>query len=79
MPVQLLVLVRKLVKHGTTLRRAKHFPTFIEEDAARPTTPRVQFADVGCGFGGLLVRLSVLYPDTLMLGMELRDKVRHCK
>jgi tRNA (guanine-N7-)-methyltransferase len=36
---------------------------------------QVEFADVGCGFGGLLVKLSPLYPDTLMLGMELRDKV----
>ena len=36
--------------------------------------------DVGCGFGGLLVKLAPLYPDTLMLGMELRDKVwRGCK
>ena len=34
----------------------------------------MQFVDVGCGFGGLLVRLSPLFPDTLMLGMELRDK-----
>ena len=42
--------------------------------AAEPTT--VRFADVGCGFGGLLIRLSPLFPDTLMLGLELRDKVR---
>lgn len=35
----------------------------------------VRFADVGCGFGGLLVRLSPLYPNTLMVGMEIRDKV----
>lgn len=39
--------------------------------------PAVRFADVGCGFGGLLVKLAPLYPDTLMLGMELRDKVQH--
>lgn len=31
--------------------------------------------DVGCGFGGLLIRLAPLYPDKLMLGFELRDKV----
>ena len=37
--------------------------------------PEVKFVDVGCGFGGLLVKLAPLYPDTLMLGMELRDKV----
>ena len=36
----------------------------------------MRFLDVGCGFGGLLVRLSPLFPDTLMLGMELRDKAR---
>jgi len=36
---------------------------------------RVEFADVGCGYGGLLVSLSTMYPDTLMLGMEIRVKV----
>jgi len=30
---------------------------------------------VGCGFGGLTVRLAEAYPDKLVLGMELRDKV----
>ena len=35
----------------------------------------MRFADVGCGFGGLLVRMSPLFPDKLMLGMEIRDKV----
>lgn len=37
--------------------------------------PKVRFADIGCGFGGLLVKLSPLFPTTLMVGMELRDKV----
>lgn len=36
---------------------------------------KIRFADIGCGFGGLLVKLSTLFPDTLMIGMELRDKV----
>ena len=35
----------------------------------------MRFADVGCGYGGLLVRMSPLFPDKLMLGMEIRDKV----
>ena len=39
---------------------------------------QVRFADVGCGFGGLLVRLSPMYPDKLMVGMEIRDKVCCC-
>ena len=32
---------------------------------------KVEFADLGCGYGGLLVALSTLFPDTLMLGKEL--------
>jgi len=39
------------------------------------TQRRVEFLDVGCGYGGLLVTLSPLFPETLMLGMELRVKV----
>ncbi len=35
----------------------------------------VRFADVGCGYGGLLVRLSPMFPDKLMLGLEIRVKV----
>lgn len=28
----------------------------------------VEFLDIGCGYGGLLVELSPLFPETLMLG-----------
>jgi len=34
-----------------------------------------QFADIGCGFGGLLIALAPLFPDTLMIGMEIRVQV----
>ncbi|UVC49410.1 tRNA (guanine-n-(7))-methyltransferase [Theileria orientalis] len=37
--------------------------------------PKVSMLDVGCGYGGLLVYLSELYPKKLALGMEIRDKV----
>ena len=37
----------------------------------------VEFADIGCGYGGLLVQLSPLFPTSLMLGMEIRVKVIH--
>ncbi|EAN33621.2 putative methyltransferase family protein [Theileria parva strain Muguga] len=37
--------------------------------------PKVDFLDVGCGYGGLLIYLSKLYPSKLSLGMEIRDKV----
>ncbi|XP_023947048.1 tRNA (guanine-N(7)-)-methyltransferase [Bicyclus anynana] len=36
---------------------------------------RVEFLDVGCGYGGLLVTLSPMFPDNLMLGLEIRVKV----
>lgn len=53
-----------------------HYPEVYESRKSEgQSAPPVEFADVGCGFGGLLVRLSPLYPDKLMLGMELRDKV----
>lgn len=39
-----------------------HYPAF----SGSGKTP--EFADIGCGFGGLLVALAPLYPDTLMLG-----------
>ncbi|CAJ0635865.1 1376_t:CDS:10 [Entrophospora sp. SA101] len=35
----------------------------------------VKFLDIGCGYGGLLVALSKIFPETLMLGMEIRVKV----
>jgi len=35
----------------------------------------IEFADIGCGYGGLLMRLSPLYPHVSMVGMEIRVKV----
>jgi tRNA (guanine-N7-)-methyltransferase len=35
----------------------------------------VEVADIGCGFGGLLVALAPLMPDTLVLGLEIRVQV----
>lgn len=45
-----------------------HYPYITESQ-------KVEFADVGCGYGGLLVALSPLFPNTFMLGMEIRTKV----
>jgi tRNA (guanine-N7-)-methyltransferase len=38
-------------------------------------TSQVRFVDVGCGYGGLLVSLALLYPSTFILGLEIRVKV----
>ncbi|KAA8897856.1 putative methyltransferase-domain-containing protein [Sphaerosporella brunnea] len=36
---------------------------------------RVEIADVGCGFGGLVVALAPRFPHTLILGLEIRLQV----
>lgn len=51
------------------------YPHFLAGDAAEKNSSRVEFADIGCGYGGLLVELSPLFPDKLMLGLEIRVKV----
>lgn len=54
-----------------------HFPASTELTTTTCTTPapRVEVADIGCGFGGLIVSLSPLLPNTLMLGLEIRLQV----
>ncbi|MQM12491.1 hypothetical protein Taro_045410 [Colocasia esculenta] len=58
---------------------SQHFPAFFPVDRdgtdGNLSIRKIHFADIGCGFGGLLVNLSTMFPDTLMIGMELRDKV----
>lgn len=54
---------------------ASHYPAFIDPDptmvnlgGTRKLTRDVEVVDIGCGFGGLLVGLAPLLPDTLMVG-----------
>ena len=52
-----------------------HFPAFVDPNAQvkegqpRPLTKSVTVADIGCGFGGLLIALSTLLPEDLILGI----------
>lgn len=39
-----------------------------ESSSVREMTKRVEVADIGCGFGGLLFALAPKMPDTLLLG-----------
>lgn len=41
---------------------SQHYPAFSGSEKYP------EFADIGCGFGGLLITLSPLFPDKLMLG-----------
>ncbi|BCS27164.1 tRNA (guanine46-N7)-methyltransferase [Aspergillus puulaauensis] len=59
-----------------------HFPAFTNPDpmqtnlaGARKLLKDVEVVDIGCGFGGLLVGLAPVLPDTLMVGMEIRVQV----
>ncbi|KAL7212971.1 hypothetical protein ACSBR2_015633 [Camellia fascicularis] len=52
-----------------------HFPQLFPSSNQFDNSKKIQFADIGCGFGGLLISLSTLFPNTLMIRMELRDKV----
>eukprot|EP01025_Chloroclados_australasicus_P062492 TRINITY_DN820_c0_g1_i5.p1 TRINITY_DN820_c0_g1~~TRINITY_DN820_c0_g1_i5.p1 ORF type:complete len:529 (+),score=47.86 TRINITY_DN820_c0_g1_i5:84-1670(+) len=50
----------------------KIFPTDQSSSSANVVPKQVDMVDVGCGFGGFLIRLSELYPDKLVLGMEIQ-------
>jgi tRNA (guanine-N7-)-methyltransferase len=58
-----------------------YYPTFFNAPAApglgsTPSgTERVEFADIGCGFGGLTIALAELFPTKVVLGMEIRHQV----
>uniref|UniRef100_A0A0C9PIN7 tRNA (guanine-N(7)-)-methyltransferase n=1 Tax=Fopius arisanus TaxID=64838 RepID=A0A0C9PIN7_9HYME len=46
-----------------------------EDENSSGSSRQVEFADIGCGYGGLLVTLSRMFPKTLILGLEIRVKV----
>lgn len=52
------------------------YPHYFEkENSGMPSTAKVEVLDIGCGYGGLLIKLSSILPETLLLGMEIRLKV----
>lgn len=44
-------------------------------EAKFTSSPGPTILDIGCGFGGLLMHLSRLFPEKLCLGMEIREQV----
>ncbi|WVQ71376.1 tRNA (guanine-N(7)-)-methyltransferase [Cryptococcus sp. DSM 104548] len=56
-----------------------YFPAPNDDGSIPPNTKlggkKVEWADVGCGFGGLLMALAPMFPEKLMLGMEIRTSV----
>uniref|UniRef100_A0A4W5P430 tRNA (guanine-N(7)-)-methyltransferase n=1 Tax=Hucho hucho TaxID=62062 RepID=A0A4W5P430_9TELE len=51
------------------------YPEFFSDHQSTKKAAQVEFADIGCGYGGLLVELSPLFPKQLILGLEIRVKV----
>ncbi|KAF7716948.1 Uncharacterized protein PECH_000659 [Penicillium ucsense] len=61
---------------------ASHYPAFVNPDPSkvnlggtRQLLKDVEVVDIGCGFGGLLVGLAPILPETLIVGMEIRISV----
>ncbi|CEP62018.1 tRNA (guanine46-N7)-methyltransferase LALA0_S04e05886g [Lachancea lanzarotensis] len=52
----------------------KLYPHFFDVGTNR-MSKQVTIADIGCGFGGLLIDLSPEFPENLILGMEIRVQV----
>ncbi|OKL59987.1 tRNA (guanine-N(7)-)-methyltransferase [Talaromyces atroroseus] len=59
-----------------------NYPAFVDPNPANTTLAGtrkllkdVEVADIGCGFGGLLIGLAPVLPDTLMVGLEIRSQV----
>ncbi|ODQ82680.1 hypothetical protein BABINDRAFT_30793 [Babjeviella inositovora NRRL Y-12698] len=52
----------------------KLYPGFYDEKTGK-MTQNVEIADIGCGFGGLMVDLAPHFPESNILGMEIRVQV----
>ena len=52
----------------------KHYPEYYPAKEGQ-VQKKVEFADIGCGYGGLLISMAKAFPDNLMVGMEIRTKV----
>lgn len=53
---------------------SKFYPAYFNDETGE-MTKKVEIADIGCGFGGLLVDLGPEFQDKLILGMEIRVQV----
>lgn len=67
----------KLLKTSYQIIYSPSHPSLYDWSKLYPTidSNKVEFADVGCGYGGFLVSLAETFPDKFALGMEIRVKV----
>ncbi|KAK2821732.1 hypothetical protein Q7C36_021075 [Tachysurus vachellii] len=55
----------------------EYFSSDREQMESEGRITQVEFADIGCGYGGLLVELSPLFPDRLILEYCMSAQQRH--
>jgi tRNA (guanine-N7-)-methyltransferase len=51
------------------------YPLNYDKEHVTPQAKTPTILDIGCGYGGLIFELIKHFPDELILGMEIRDKV----
>ena len=51
---------------------ADYYPGLVDS-SGKP--PPIEFVDIGCGYGSLLIELAAIFPTAPMLGIEIRPKV----
>ncbi|OAG33610.1 tRNA (guanine-N7-)-methyltransferase [Nematocida sp. ERTm5] len=61
-------------------RQRAHSNPFSDHNISYPMNPsffnkKVDIVDIGCGYGGLLFKLSEIFPTASILGMEIREKL----
>lgn len=56
---------------------ASHYPAYFPAKEGE-AQKQVEWADVGCGFGGLIMALGPQFPDTLMLGELVVEPSEAC-
>jgi tRNA (guanine-N7-)-methyltransferase len=58
--------------HGQQTDASDEAKLMDEEEQRKPKamSKKVEVADIGCGFGGLLFALAPKFPDTLILGQS---------
>lgn len=61
-------------KDPSSMDWAKLYPHYYNEET-KQMSKKVEIADIGCGYGGLLINLATAFPDMLSLGMEIRVQV----
>ena len=57
-----------------TMDWSKFYPQYYDLESKKMTC-EVEIADIGYGYGVLLINLAPKFPDKLLLGMEIRVQV----